>query len=61
MPKSSCMRSLFLPHLGVLRGDLLEVVHSGADVVGAHEQGVELLEVKEVVSATRRGTAVVGM
>ena len=31
-------------HLGVLVADLLEMVHGGADVVGAHEQGVELLK-----------------
>ena len=32
------------PHLGILCGDLLEVAHCGADVVGAHEEGVVLLQ-----------------
>ena len=36
-----------LPHLGVLGGDLLEVVHGGADVVRPHEERVVLLQREE--------------
>lgn len=35
-------------YLGVLGGDLLEVVHSGADVVRAHKEGVEFLFIQSV-------------
>lgn len=43
-------------YLRVLGGDLLEVVHGGPDVVGAHEQRVELLrkEKRHVGACTLR-------
>ena len=43
-PQFTKEKSVVESYQGELGGDLLEVVHGGADVVIAHEQGVVLLQ-----------------